>query len=99
MTGINPRRAVERCEALAKLGQPPPRWRVFQLRRWLRAYRAIMAIDISEAAEMLRGVYTDEKLRELATAPNPFIKVAQKPVGASAPIGRWVEPVEHNKPR
>lgn len=92
MTGIVPRRAVERCERLAKLGPAPAWWRVFALRRWLAAYRAIMALDISAHAEVLRSVYTDEKLRELATAPNPFIKITKQPAGQY--LGRkWVEPV------
>lgn len=92
MLGIVPRRAVDRCERLAKLGPPPPLSRPWKLRRWLRDYRAIMSLDISEAAEMLRGVYTDEKLREIATAPNPFTRIAMGPVGR-ATVGRWVEPV------
>lgn len=95
MTGIVPHRAIERCEALAKLGWPPSWWRMIARRRWLRAYRAIMALDISEGAEMLREVYTDEQLRELATAPNPFIRIDRIDKAtptARAPIGRWVEP-------
>lgn len=93
MNNINPRRAVERCAALAKLGSPPPWWRVWKLRRWLSAYRSIMALDISVHAEMLRETYTDEKLRELATAPNPFVKVFTKSTGERSPMGRWVDPV------
>ena len=98
MTGIVPRRAVERCERLAALGPPPPQSRPWTLRRWLRAYRAIMALDISEAAEMLREVYTDEKLRELATAPNPLLSVP-KIQRTGRYLGRkWVDPVDRSKP-
>lgn len=70
MTGIVPKRAVERCDRLAKLGPPPPQSRPWKLRRWLRAYRAIMALDISEAAEMLRDLYPTERIEELASRPN-----------------------------
>lgn len=93
MIGINAKRAVERCEQLAILGPPPPWYRPVLLRRWSRLYRAIMALDIGEMAEMLREVYTDEKLRELAAAPNPFIKITKQPAGQY--LGRkWVEPIE-----
>lgn len=92
MSRINAKRAVERCERLAALGPAPPQSRSWKLRQWLRAYRAIMAPDIGEHAEILRSVYTDEKLRELAAAPNPFIKIA-KPAGQY--LGRkLVEPIE-----
>lgn len=57
MTAISTTRAVERCERLATLGPPPAWWRVFALRRWLRGYDAIMALDISVAAQLLREVY------------------------------------------
>lgn len=92
MTGINAKRAVERCEKLAALGPAPPQSRSWKLRQWLRAYRAIMALDIGEMAEMLRGVYTDEKLREIATAPNPFLRN----LGGTR-IRRWIEPVDHQQ--
>lgn len=95
MTAISTTRAVERCERLAALGPAPAWWRVFALRRWLRAYRAIMALDISEMAEMLREVYTDEKLRELATAPNPLlaIPIVERPESR----WRWVDPIDHQQ--
>lgn len=89
---ISTTRAVERCERLAKLGPAPAWWRVFALRRWLAAYRAIMALDISAHAEVLRSVYPDEQLRELATAPNPFIKITKQPAGQYL-RRKWVEPV------
>lgn len=97
MTALVPRRAVERCEALAALGQPPPLTRPWKLRRWLRAYRAIMALDISEAAEMLREVYTPSDIERMAGAANPMYVLARKP--ASPYLGRkWVEPVDRSKP-
>jgi hypothetical protein len=52
MTGLNPKRAVERCEHLAKLGRIPPWWRVFARRRWIDAYRSIMTLDITEQGDL-----------------------------------------------
>jgi hypothetical protein len=67
MTAISTTRAVERCERLEYgLGPPPAWWRVFALRRWLRAYRAIMALDISVGAQLLREVYPDTDVAVLA---------------------------------
>lgn len=64
--GISTTRAVERCERLANLAPPPAWWRVFALRRWLRDYRAIMALDISVHAEMLRSMYPVDGVRAMA---------------------------------
>lgn len=68
--GIAPKRAVERCEQLAIIGPPPAWYRPILLRRWLRLYRSIMALDISEVSEMLRSIYTPEHIIELANRPN-----------------------------
>lgn len=68
--GIAPKRAVERCEQLSKLGSPPPWYRPWRLHRWLLAYRSIMALDISEVSEMLRSIYTPDRITELANRPN-----------------------------
>lgn len=73
MTKPNAKRAVERCEALAKLGAAPTWWRVFALRKWLRAYRSIMALDISEMGEMLREVYPAAEVERMANRPNPML--------------------------
>lgn len=96
MTDIVPRRAVERCERLAKLGPPPAWWRVFALRRWLRAYRAIMTLDIGEAAEMLRGVYGDQQVLAMAARPNPMLDM-QRSVQAT-PGRRWIDPLTYEDP-
>lgn len=108
MTGISTTRAVERCERLAALGPAPAWWRVFALRRWLRAYRAIMALDISVHAEMLRTVYTKERILETMNRPNPMFAllrgrerttaaIAKSPKGEY--LGRkWVEPIEVMEP-
>lgn len=68
---ISTTRAVERCEKLAALGSPPSWWRVFKLRRWLAEYRAIMAHDIGEPAEMWRAAYTPGRIEELANRAHP----------------------------
>lgn len=79
---ISPTRAVERCENLAKLGSPPPWWRVFALRRWLASYRAIMALDVGEYAEMLRAAYTPGRIEELANRAHPaFASLSKAPRG------------------
>jgi hypothetical protein len=72
-------RAVERCEQLAALGSPPAWWRVFALRRWLHAYRAIMALDISAQAEMLRSIYTADAVKDLAERVHPAAALRMAP--------------------
>ena len=71
---ISTTRAVERCERLVTLGSPPPWWRVFKLRRWTRAYRAITALDISVHAEMLRKACTPDWVEEVANQPNNTLR-------------------------
>lgn len=78
MTAISTTRAVERCERLAALGPPPVWWRVFALRRWLAAYRAIMALDISVGAQMLRELYPAEQLVAQATAEAPWLRMVPR---------------------
>jgi len=78
MSGISVRRAVERAEQLAILG-PPPRWyRPVLLARWSRLYRAIMTLDLSEGAEILRSYYSDERVRELAEQPSPWSGILRR---------------------
>ena len=83
-------RAVERCEQLAKLGAPPPWWRVFAVRRWLRAYRAIAALDIGVHAELLRSIYTTDSIKAMAEAKSGIVRKD----GIGGPR-KWVEPVEY----
>lgn len=78
MNAINPKRAVERCERLSRLGSPPPWWSVFAMRRWLQQYRAITTTDISQLSEMLREVYSTEQLMAQATRPNPLAGLMRK---------------------
>lgn len=96
MSAINATRAVERCERLADLGPPPPWSRPWKLKRWLRAYRAIMALDISECAEMLREVYTPARIAEMAEQQNAWLGFVKRSQDAARP--RFVEPVSYDKP-
>jgi hypothetical protein len=77
MTTLSTTRAVERCEQLARLGPAPAWWRVFALRRWLVAYRAIMALDISAQAEMLRSLYTPDVVKLAAQRPHPALRLVR----------------------
>ena len=88
-TAISTTRAVSRCERLAALGPAPAWWRVFALRRWLRGYRAVMALDISVSAEMLRSLYPADWVAEMARRPNNALRGLTKPAG-----GPFVEVVE-----
>lgn len=85
----NAPRAVSRCERLSALGPPPPWSRPWKLRRWLRAYRAIMAMDISEFGEMLRDAYPKQDIEAMAARKNamfaklskyggPFVEVVER---------------------
>lgn len=73
MSGPVPRLAVERCQRIAALGPPPPQRHNRKLARWLDAFRSIMALDISESAEMLRSVYTPTSIVEAAERSNPML--------------------------
>jgi len=77
---IDPKRAVERCERLAALGPPPPQRHNRKLRRWLAAFSSIMALDISECAEMLRAIYTPELVLEMANRPSPMMSFLGKAI-------------------
>lgn len=83
-------RAVERCKKIAALGRVPSWWRFFARRRWIRSFGAIMAFDISEAAEMLRGIYNQDAINRMAQAPSlAFVKRTDRGT-------RWVEPVAYD---
>jgi hypothetical protein len=97
MTGLNPNRAVERCERLAKLGRVPPWWRVFARRRWVAAYYEIMARDISEQAEMLRSIYTADQVQQMAHKPNPMASVLRMRVKDIATGETIVDGIEINE--
>lgn len=78
MREFNPKRAVERCERLSALGRPPPQRHNRKLRKWLDAFAAIMALDISEAAEMLRSVYSRDVVLQTMERPNPMFAFLRK---------------------
>jgi hypothetical protein len=94
VTAISTTRAVERCQLLATLGPPPAWWRVFALRRWLAEYRAIMALDISVGAQMLREAYPAEQLEALATAENPWLRMVPRSERTPS-MRRYIEPIEY----
>lgn len=94
MNTISTTRAVERCERLAALGPPPVWWRVFALRRWLRAYRAITALDISVHAEMLRSVYPADWVEKMAHQPNDTLRGLLKQDRPN--MRRYVEPFSYD---
>lgn len=54
----DPKSVAIREARLAALGPRPPWWRVFARRRWKRERDAILAMDVSELAAMLREIYT-----------------------------------------
>lgn len=74
---VSQKLAVERSEWLVKLGPPPPWWRLFALRSWMRRYRAIMSVDITISAEMLRAIYPDEVSR-IAKRNNATLSLLQR---------------------
>lgn len=83
MSGLSAKLAVERCERLADLGPVPPWWRVLARRRWLRAFAAIMAADISTMGEMLREMYPRETVDALVQRQHrlivgPFVEVVER---------------------
>ncbi len=89
---INAARAMERCECLAALG-PPPAWsRPWKLRRWLAAYRRIMALDISSHAEMLRDVYSSDAVKRAVEA-NRMRTLLHISRSRPEHEGPWVAPV------
>jgi hypothetical protein len=89
---ISPKRAVERCERLAALGPPPPQRHNRKLKRWLDAFSSIMALDISECAEMLREIYSSEYLSARAARPAAFATLSKSSVAIDGSI-EWVQPV------
>lgn len=85
-----PALAEQRCELLAQLGDPPPVSRPWKLRRWLTRYRAIMALDISKQAELLREHYPAAEVSRMAGAKNPMLATLKSPHG---PANVWVAPI------
>jgi 23S rRNA U2552 (ribose-2'-O)-methylase RlmE/FtsJ len=67
----NPKLAAERQAKLDALGEQPGWWRPFARRRWRDRRAAILAVDISEAAAMLRAIYDSAWSEEVALRPSP----------------------------
>jgi hypothetical protein len=79
----NPKLAAERQAKLDALGEQPGWWRPFARRKWRDRRAAILAIDISEAAAMLRDVYSSAFAEEVVMRPAPsfamFVKAEGQP--------------------
>lgn len=91
----NTQRAVERYERIRDLGSCPPAWKFRAREKWLRAFAAIMAVDITEMDDMLRGIYTDEYLQGMATQRGPTLAMLDCGI---VPIEDGVsEDIEHDR--
>lgn len=66
MTAPNPALVAERDRRLAVLGPQPSWWRFFARRRWRRERAAILAMDVSEMAALLRRLYPSDTIEKLA---------------------------------
>lgn len=72
----------ERGRRISALGLPPPWWRVFARRRWIRQYRAIFAMSVSRLTALLRSIYEPKVIEELANRrTGPWLGVMRKPEG------------------
>ena len=69
---------AERQAKLVALGPRPPWWRVLSRLRWHRRHAAIMAMDVSAAAEMFRSVYSSARVQELAEQFPPSFAMLKK---------------------
>lgn len=78
MSATNPKRAVERYDRISALGPCPPARKFRARAKWLRSFAAIMALDLSEAAEVLRDVYPREVLLATMERPNPLFALLRK---------------------
>jgi hypothetical protein len=80
MSGLSAKLLAEREAKLDALGPRPPWWQPFARRRWRKRRDAILAMDCSQMTEMLRGWYSDERLREMAARPAfDFGNIAKRP--------------------
>jgi hypothetical protein len=79
VTPENPRLAAERQAKLKALGPRPSRWRLFARRRWESARASILAMDVSEVAAMLQGIYTTAHVEEMASRPSPLAAMFKQP--------------------
>lgn len=68
---VSLKRLATRSRLLAELGDPPPRWRPFKRRAWMKRYRAVMAIDVSQYAEMMEHWYPASMIERLTNSPRP----------------------------
>jgi hypothetical protein len=74
-----PARAVERYDRIKALGSVPPWWRFRARRRWLQEFTAIMALDISTSAEILRKLYPTDAVQQMAEWTRPTFTKGKTP--------------------
>lgn len=79
---------AERAAALRALGPEPRWWRLFARRRWHARHRAIMAMDVSTMAWLLRQEYPATHINDLA---NRHSLTGSLVALKTRRIGTWVE--------
>ncbi len=82
MMNGDPKLVAERDAKLKQIGPRPPWWRLFARRRWKQQRAAILAIDVSQVALMLRDLYSTAYLEQLASTTSPslwFADIAKEP--------------------
>jgi hypothetical protein len=87
MMNDDPKLVAERDAKLKRLGSRPPWWRPFVRLRWKQQRAAILAMDVSQAALMLRGLYSTAYLEQLASMPSPafgLVDIAKEPSDSHA---------------
>ncbi len=67
----NPALVAEREQKLRALGSRPPWWRPFKRREWKRRRDAVLAMDVSEAAALMRVIYSKALLDEVVKLASP----------------------------
>jgi hypothetical protein len=95
MNQLSAKLLAEREAKLDALGPRPPWWRPFARRRWRRRRDALLAMDVSQMAEMLREVYSDDVLRAMAARPAIDFGNICGPIARhlGPTSSRWVAPV------
>lgn len=73
----DPQLVAERNRKLADLGPRPAWWRWLARRRWDARKRAVLAMDVSRQAMLLRSIYGTAQMQTMAAAPNPFLAISR----------------------
>jgi len=69
---------LKRLAALTDLGASPRWWQWRRMLVWRRRYVAIMTMDLSEAAELMRDIYTPQHIEDLARRSNTVLAFLTK---------------------